>query len=88
MKIKRGFIKAQEDDSKKLNPKLAVGEVIYISVNGGENGLNTEGFVENIFRKQLDLDSYLLLQTAGQLTLLHSVLHLISKEQNPRGSGL
>lgn len=56
MKIKRGFIKAQEDDSKKLNPKLAVGEDIYISVNGGENGLNTEGFVESIFRKQLDLE--------------------------------
>lgn len=54
--MKVGFIKALEDSSKKLNPKLAVGEVIYISINGGENGLSTEKFVENLFTKQLDLE--------------------------------
>lgn len=35
----------KEGNSKKLNPKLAVGEVIYISENGGKTGLNTEEFV-------------------------------------------
>lgn len=43
--MKQGFIKAQKDNSKKLNPKLAAREVIYISENLGKTGLNTEGFV-------------------------------------------
>lgn len=54
--MKQGFIKAQKDNSKKLNPKLAVREVIYISENVGKTGLNTEGFVSNLFTKQLDLE--------------------------------
>lgn len=48
--MKQGFIKVQEDNSKNLNPKLAV---IYISINGG---IYTVGFVENLFIKQLDLE--------------------------------
>ena len=54
MKIKQGSIKAQKDN-KKLNPKLAVRDVIYIFVNGSENGLNTERITENVFKKQFDL---------------------------------
>lgn len=50
LKMKQGFIKVQEDNSKNLNPKLAV---IYISINGG---IYTVGFVENLFIKQLDLE--------------------------------
>lgn len=48
--MKQGLIKAQDDNSKNLNPKLAV---IYISINGG---IYTVEFVENLFTKQLDLE--------------------------------
>lgn len=81
MKVNRGLIKVQEDNSKKPNPKLAVEKVIYTSVNGSENGLNTEGFIENIFTEQLDPEILSpTLKQPGNYLSSQMFSHLVSKK--------
>lgn len=45
--------KGTEDNSKRLNPKMAVRKSTDIPIDRDGNGLNTERFVENLFTKQL-----------------------------------